>query len=283
MDALFIDENDKVYYPEDIYQSLKRVGADDCESLFIHSDIMFGSPVDGFSKKAYISILVEILESLGVKNIIVPTFTYSFCNGEDYDVVNSKSLMGALSEYYRKKNGRFRTKDPLLSISVPNELKDKFRNLGNNSLGENSGLDVIHHMDGVKFLFFGAPMEESFTYVHYVEKMLDVPYRFDISFNGRIINSGGDIEERNQSIHTACKGAKTYYPQFEDYLFDKGLVKRQYLGNKKIICVSEHDAYREIKTRIQEDEFYFLERAYIQSELEYIYTWKNEKGKITHC
>ena len=52
--------------------------------------------------------------------------------------------MGALNEYIRKLEGRYRTLDPLLSVSVPENLKASFANPGSNSLGENSAFDVIH-------------------------------------------------------------------------------------------------------------------------------------------
>ena len=76
--------------------------------------------------------------------------------------------MGAFNEFIRKKEGRYRTLDPLLSLSVPDCLKGVFSAVGDHSLGEGSGLDLLHHMDGVKFLFFGARLGNCFTYVHYV-------------------------------------------------------------------------------------------------------------------
>ena len=87
--------------------------------------------------------------------------------------------MGALSEYIRKQDGRYRTLDPLLSLSVPEKMKDKFSSVSDHSLGKGSGLDILHSLNSVKFLFLGAKQGECFTYVHYVEKMLEVPYRYD--------------------------------------------------------------------------------------------------------
>ena len=85
MDILFIDKDHVSYTADDVLKKLKDIGADDCETLFIHSDVMFGSPGPGFNRKEYLYILYEVLESLKVKNIIAPTFTYSFCNHEDFD------------------------------------------------------------------------------------------------------------------------------------------------------------------------------------------------------
>ena len=138
LDGLFSDSDGRIYSAQDIYASLRDIGADDCDCLFIHSDVMFGSPLPGFKRREYLGTLYQVVESLGVKHIIVPTFTYSFCNNEDYDVLESKTSMGAFNEYVRKLDGRYRTLDPLLSVSVPLALKQKFETISDHSLGAGS-------------------------------------------------------------------------------------------------------------------------------------------------
>lgn len=284
MDKLFTDENGKSYNADDIYCILREIGADDCETLFVHSDVMFGRVTAGFNRKEYLSILYDVLRSLKVKNIIIPTFTYSFCNHENYDVRKSRTSMGAFNEYIRKMDNRYRTLDPLLSVSVPMNLTDKFNQCGHHSLGHGSALDVIHHMDGVKFLFFGANLGNCFTYVHYVEKMLDVPYRFDLEFRGNIVDEDGNTIPRSQSIHTQCYGVRTAeYYYFEDYLENNGLLKKAVLGDKTVSCIFERDAYCEIKKMIEKDINYFLEKPFTQKDLIHKYTMGLNGERITHC
>lgn len=285
MNELFIDVDDRKYTEEDVKAALIDVGADECDTLFIHSDVMFGKPVKGFQRKEYLDILYHIIDDLNVKNLIVPTFTYSFCNHEDFDVIHSRTSMGAFNEYIRKMKGRYRSMDPLLSVSVPERLKEKFENFGEHSLGKNSGLDMIHHMDGVKFLFFGADMANCFTYVHYVEKMLEVPYRFDMPFEGNIIDYHGNLLKRKQMIHTQCLGVKVpeRYGYFEEELAERGYLRRKRLGNKSVSCLSETDAYREICERIRRDMNYFLEEPFQEQDLIHQYTYNYKQSRITHC
>lgn len=284
MDTLFIDGNGMPYDADIIYCILRDIGADDCDTLFIHSDIMFGKVTAGFNRKKYTGILYDILNSLKVKNIVIPTFTYSFCNNEDYDVRKSRTSMGALNEWIRKTDNRYRTLDPLLSVSVPMNLKGKFSHCGNHSLGENCAFDVLHHMDGVKFLFFGASMGNCFTYVHYVEKMLEVPYRFDLEFQGKIIDENREQIQRVQTIHTACYGVRpAEYYYFEDYLENNGALKKAVLGDRTVSCIFERDAYREIKRMIEKDINYFLERPFTEKDLVHKYTMGLNGERITHC
>lgn len=284
MDTLFVDGNNRGYTAEDVYSALRNIGAQECETLFLHSDIMFGRTVEGFNRKDYLNTLYQVFEDLHVKYLIVPTFTYSFCNQEDYNVTRSRTSMGAFNEYIRKKDKRYRTLDPLLSLSVPAELQSKFQNVGEHSLGENSGLDILHHMEDVKFLFFGARLGNCFTYVHYVEKMLDVPYRFDMPFSGNIIDESGNISQKTQYMHTACYGVKPAdYYYFEDELKEAGFLKKQTLGDKTVACIDEKDAYREIKKKLQENIHYFLEVPFKEEDLIHKYTKGLDGERITHC
>lgn len=286
LEGLFKDADGMIYGPRDLYRQLKMIGADDCEILFIHSDVMFGTPVQGFQKKKYLAVLYEVLQDLRVRDIIVPTFTYSFCNHENYDVKKSRTSMGAFNEFVRKRDNRYRTNDPILSLSVPDRLREFFMGFdGNHSLGANSGLDALHHLDGVKFLFLGANMGSCFTYVHYVEKIFNVPYRFDMQFHGMVTDENGCVSNRIQYIHTQCKGVRmpADYGYFEDDLVDRGLAKKVRMGDKYLTCLSEKDAYEQIVGKISGNINYFLAQPFAEADLVHTYTYDWKKGRITHC
>lgn len=284
MEYLFSDNAGKRYSEDDVYSALYEVGAYDCDTLFLHSDVMLGEVAKDFNRKEYIESFANAIERLNVKKLIVPTFTYSFCNNEDYDVKKSKTSMGILNDYYRKQPGRYRTMDPLLSLSVPAELKEQFENVSEHSLGIGSGLDVLHHMKNAKFLFLGARLYDCFTYLHYVEKILDVPYRYDQPFTGNIIDEKGNVSQRTQYIHTACKGVKLREDtRFEDYLTEHGYLKKVPLGNSFVSCLSESDAYREMVGAIENDPIHFLAEPYKVGDIKKEYTYDRSVGRITHC
>lgn len=282
--ALFIDSDGNSLTAADITRILRLVGADSCETLFIHSDIMLGMPAPGVGRRQLTDSIYEAVTALGVRNIIVPAFTYSFCNGEDFDVVRSRTSMGAFSEYVRKLDGRYRTRDPLLSLSVPENLRGAFGSPGSNSLGKNSGLDTLHGMNDVKFLFFGARMGSCFTYLHYVEKMLGVPYRYDQEFRGNIIEEDGSKTPAMQYINTACLGVKpAEFHYFEDELHRKGLLAKERLGNSYAAAISEKDAYEQISRKLRENICYFLERPFTDADLVHKYTMGLDGSRVTHC
>ena len=282
---LFCDSSGSWYTDKDVKDRLLKVQAPDCDVLFVHSDMGFGLPARGLSRNEYLGRFFQLIAETGVKTIIYPTFTYSFCNGEDYDVRSSKTSMGALNEYARKVAGNNRSLDPLLSVVVFGEQPERFiKPQTCHSLGANSIFDILHHTPNVKFLFFGAEFSNCFTYVHYVEKMLDVPYRFDMPFEGKITDWEGNFFERQQYIHTACEKIKPVdFYHFKDFLIENGCLRVEKLGDREIATISEPDAYYWIKTKIAERMDYFLAKSFTDADLAHKYTYDRANGRITHC
>ena len=115
-DYIFCDSDGNYFDQNNIVEKLHEIGAYDCEKLFIHTDVGFGVPNRALRRKGYFESLYQALLAMGVPTLLFPAFTYSFCNGEDYNVKESKTSMGALIEYIRIQPGVLRSLDPLLSF-----------------------------------------------------------------------------------------------------------------------------------------------------------------------
>jgi len=267
-----------------VLDRLRSVGADDCEILFIHTDLLFGVPDRGLRKRDYLQALYQTLLELGVPTLVFPSFSYSFPNHEVYDVRHSRTSMGALIEYIRTQPGVYRSLDPLLSLLVVGARRDLAEGgPGDHSFGPDSGFARLHRAGDVKFLFFGADLAEYFTYIHYIEKVLDVPYRFDMPFTGTIIDHNGETFQHTHAIHTQCGGVKLKnFGKLKNELSDSGFLKTAKLGDGELACISEVDIYREVSRRIQEDPFSFVE-PYTENDLTHIYTFGKNGERVTHC
>ncbi|PWW08320.1 aminoglycoside N3'-acetyltransferase [Paenibacillus cellulosilyticus] len=281
---LFKDNNGVWYTTNDILNKLKQVGAHDCDILFVHTDVAFGALNPELKRKKYLGYLYEVLQQLNVGTLVFPSFTFSFCNKEVYDVNNSRTSMGALNEYIRNQPNVVRSLDPILSMIAVGDKANLFDNIGKSSLGINSAYDILHQQDNVKFLFMGAEIGECFTYIHYLEDVMRVPYRFDMHFNGTVIDAGGNNFDDEYILYAGCAGVKpacSYY--FEDYLLEKGLLQKTHIGIKPITCISEEDAYREIRNKIETNVHYFLEQPYTEADLVHEYTKGKNGERIISC
>lgn len=246
----------------DLLRCLESVGAGDCRLLYIHSEMSFGTPNPELGKSGLLQAVLDTLLELGVPTLCVPTFTFSFCNGVPYDVKQSRSKMGAFNEYVRRLPQAERSIDPLMSAAVLGEDRQVVRDLGHHSIGAASTFDKIHGLGHARFLFLGVGAAKCFTYTHYVEERLRVPYRYDRELTGTIIEG----DRRREDTYTLFVRYHGVQPEsstkFEDFLVQSGRMKKVACGDNFISSVAEPVAYEAIAGKIREDADYFLAAPY---------------------
>jgi aminoglycoside 3-N-acetyltransferase len=251
----------------DLEAALRSVGADDCSVLYMHTGLSFGLPNPELSRAELLETIYQAVRSLGVPTLCVPTFTFSFCNGEDYDVVRSKSRMGALNEYIRRRPEAVRSADPLMSVAVVGEDRDLAENLGHESIGANSTFDELSRRQGVKFLFLGVRLGDCFTYMHYLEWREKVPYRYNRPFTGRVTAGGRTYEDTYTLFvryHNVRPGSGSY--TYEQILAERGLLRVAALGDNSIRCIGDPEARAVYLELLRRDPNYFIERPFRAEE-----------------
>ncbi|HXA51806.1 MAG TPA: AAC(3) family N-acetyltransferase, partial [Candidatus Acidoferrum sp.] len=170
-----------------VLSALVKVKAHEARVLYMHTGLTFGPPNLELSRSELLAALYQVIRELGTPTLLLPTFTFSFCNGQSYNVQTSRSKMGALNEYIRQLPQAIRSTDPLLSVTLIGDDTGFVRDLGKHSMGEDSTFDKLHvRGQDVKFLFLGATVSECFTYSHYVEERLGSEYRYNREFTGTI-------------------------------------------------------------------------------------------------
>jgi aminoglycoside 3-N-acetyltransferase len=249
----------------DLLRCLEAVGAGDCRLLYVHSEMSFGKPNPELGKAGLLQAVLDTLLELGVPTLCVPTFTFSFCNGVSYDAKQSRSKMGVFNEYVRRLPEAERSNDPLMSAAVLGEDHQVVRDLGHHSIGEGSTFDKIHAAGTARFLFLGVGAAKCFTYTHYVEERLRVPYRYDRDFTGTIIDErsrGNDGDAAREDTYTLYVRYKGVVPEsstkFEDFLVQTGRMKKVPCGDNFISSIAEPVAYEAIAGKIRDDASYFL-------------------------
>lgn len=175
---------------DDVLRVLSRLGIKNGDIICVHSELIsLGKPL--LAKNEFLDRLVCILKQAVGKDgsILMPTFTYSFCKNEPYDILNSKSTMGALSEHFRCLDGVLRTSDPIFSFAIYGKMAKEFLTPAKTCLGRGSVYDTLARLGG-KILLFGT-QDKGFTFTHYVEELALVSYRFYKEFKGELIDENG--------------------------------------------------------------------------------------------
>lgn len=267
--------NSWITYGE-LVQAMREVKADDCDILLIHTNVSFGKPNREFRRKEFVEILFDAIKELGVNTLIFPTFTFSYCNREDYDVKNSKCKMGMINEYARQREDAVRSEDPLLSVCVIGDHKELAEVSGMKSLGEGSFFDRLHQTSNVRILFLGAELLECNTHLHYVEEKLRVPYRYDKEFEGNIIDAEGKKRADKHILYVKYRDIKLRsQPLYEQELLEEGKYIKRALGDAYVSCLTEKAAYDKTYEWLNRDINCFLAEPYDTNPLIKEYSYGN--------
>jgi aminoglycoside 3-N-acetyltransferase len=250
------------YSKEDIILALKDVGIKNGDNIFIHSNLgFFGILKNANKKENYWTIFKDaIFQVIGIEGtLIVPTFSYSFCWQHDFDVNKTPSTVGMFSELVRNDLESLRSEDANFSISAMGKNAKYFtENAPIHSFGKNSFWEKLVELDG-KICNFNVGLLYN-TFIHYAEKLFEVPYRYDKSFTGKFINNPfikirknihfvRDLSDPNTlpDLKRLCEIA---------YDFKKGIDIK--LGKGQISCISAKDTLSIIERELKKDPSFLI-------------------------
>ena len=257
---LFYSKDSKWVTNNSLLETLLSIGADKCDVLYIHTALSFGQPNPQLKKSVLLAEILSVIKALGVRTVCMPTFTFSFCNKVDYNPASSSSRMGVLNEFFRKQDGVIRSIDPLMSVALWGEDKDLVTGIGHYSCGANSTFDKLRHRDNVKFLFLGPKIGDCFTYMHYLEWLYNVDYRYDRFFNGNVqIGEFSSMQE--YALFTRYDGVVpndgSY--RYERMMYENGTAIQVKCGDGTISIVEEKVAAIEYLKCLEYNPYFFVD------------------------
>lgn len=173
-------------------------------------------------------VIKSFLEALGDSGtLLLPLFNFDFSTGITFDIRNSPSHMGSLTEAGRLWPGVVRTGHPIYSFAVIGKNAEMFRGLKNFSgYGQDSPFGILHRLGG-KIGVIDLPEESSVTFYHYVEESLKAPYRHHKTFTGQYIDSDGveSTETFGLFVRNVEEGVVTRGNTMGEILWERGAYK----------------------------------------------------------
>jgi len=189
-----------------------------------------------FSFNLLIDKLIEKLGNNGT--LLIQTFDWRFCNGKKFDILNSKSQTSFLGNTALKRDDFIRTKHPIYSFAVTGKYKDELENLTNKGAFDINSPFHFMYKKKAKMIIIDIPLQNSFTFVHYVEDMEQVNYRYNKSFASTYIDDKGvksiksydmyvrDIENNVLTYFEPLEKLLTENKAMENYLIDKLIIRK---------------------------------------------------------
>lgn len=178
--------------------------------VLFHSDVFKVMGLVGKSANPEVLLnshlkLIELL-SFG-RGAVLPTFNYDFTKTKVYNVRDSKSQVGALSDHARREWSEWRSLTPVFNF-CGDKASEKFLSAAGRTadgkdvdpFDETSLFHSLYENDGV-VVMYGAPFQ-SFTGVHYIEHRSGRPlYRYDKYFFGKTVDWDGNDAHVNLKYH----------------------------------------------------------------------------------
>ena len=129
--TLFSKTSEAEYKVCDLLDALRELGIRRGDTICVHSQI-YSLGKAGMLRNDYLNMILKVLKEAVGENgtIIMPAFSYSFCDKQIFDVQESKSTVGILTEFFRNSEGVSRTVHPIFSFSVWGRRKKEFLNIG---------------------------------------------------------------------------------------------------------------------------------------------------------
>lgn len=234
------------YTKNDLREALADLPLSEGDVVFSHSNLGFFGRPEGIKKADELCALFAeaVFEHIGSEGTLtVPTFTYSFPRNEVFDPDTSASNMGMFAEWVRKHPDARRSVDPSYSIAALGGSADMLtKDAPENSFAEGSFFDRFYKLGG-KILNFN--FDAGSTFVHYVERCLDVPYRFDKTFRGTLRLKGENRKAKN-TIWVRYLSDDSLVAAFEgldELARAEGVFHTQRLGRGEIGVITAADTY----------------------------------------
>lgn len=235
------------YSKAEIKAALDRLPLERGDVVFCHANLGFFGRAEGVSNASDLCEMFFdcIMERLGPNGTIcVPTFTYSFPNGEVFDWTDGPSKMGVFAEWVRKRG--LRSADPCYSVVAAGAKSDI------TSLVAENSFDTRASFFGRLWIEEGKVLNLNFdagsTFVHWVEREMDVPYRFDKTFKGVMRGCGNDIDARSTIwVRYLDDALEARFEAFDALARECGMFKTERLGRGEMGVISAVDTYNLIE------------------------------------
>ena len=188
------------YSRKSLVVALRKIGVREGDVLFSHSNVArLGIPKEGRSPEVIFDTIFgafqDVLGSSGT--LVVPTFTYSFPRGEEFDPDTTPSTAGAFTEVFRQRSDVRRSHDPCVSVTAWGARAAELTENAPENTYASEGFFARLHRAGGKIC--NMNLDAGSTFIHYVERQLRVPYRFDKTFEG-IVRVKGVGHKRRSTI-----------------------------------------------------------------------------------
>lgn len=148
--------------------------------------------------------------------LLIPAFTDTIKNGDTFDYSKSKPTTGSLSNKVMRRKDFTRTEEPIHSFLVWGQHADEMLKLKPTATFGEDGMFHLLHQLKAKMLMIDVNLQNSFTFIHYIERQCHVNYRKPYHLNIKYIDREQKESVRKIEFHTKKPGIITDLSQLQN-------------------------------------------------------------------
>jgi aminoglycoside 3-N-acetyltransferase len=243
----------KVFLSYDARQlraALHRLGVREGDALMLHSAFGRHYGFDGTIEQ-FTDTLIEVLGAHG--HLLMVSLPYRSSTLEYlqrlrvFDVRRAPSMMGLVSEYFRRRSGVLRSLHPTHPVLVHGPNAAWFANgheLSRHPCGPGTPFEKLAERDGI-VVFFNVPFA-TFTFFHHLEHLisLDLPFALytDEVFEVPVVDQRGEPGLVKTHAFTREAIARRRFEVLERALRARGAITTVKIGNSRMEAIRVRDA-----------------------------------------
>jgi aminoglycoside 3-N-acetyltransferase len=242
--------------------AVRQLGVAPTDVVMVHSNVsrLLKMPVEPGGLAFFRDALLAAVPS---GTVVVPTFSYRFCESGAYDAARTPSEVGLFSEFFRRDPRAVRSSHPIFSVAaIGADIDFVCRRLSHSSYGAGSVFERLYAADA-KLLHFDVPLADACTFAHFPEQKTGVPYRYSKHFQGTS-TVGGKSTEGDWELYVRATERWDFLPQPADELvYPKDLTTAGHSrhgtwAGLPLVATSCRGIFDVIIAGIQRDPYYML-------------------------
>jgi aminoglycoside 3-N-acetyltransferase len=185
------------YSIDQIREAYQKIGIKKGQVVLVKTDLRplgpYIEPQRSKVLKAHLEVLSDLVD-LNIGTIVVSTASDSLCNtAKVFDIKNTPSERGVLTEFIRKQEGAIRSFHPFISYTALGAKADYIcNNVSRQGYGMESPKARMLEL-GARYLSIGLTPNWTCTFVHHVEMLMGVPYRYSKEFLHPVLKENGEV------------------------------------------------------------------------------------------
>lgn len=183
-------------------QNRDWINKGDC--IYVVSDMLeLGKSCREQGNKLVLDELIDSLQEMVGEDgtLLFPTFNWDFCKGVAFDCNKTPVRTGALPKAALKRQDFARTAHPLYSFAVwGKHSRELLQNQAKDAFGPGTVFEKMFQWNA-KVLVIGLPALSGVTYIHHVEQMVGVPYRYNKEFTADYTDAEGNCSRRTYCMY----------------------------------------------------------------------------------